>query len=81
MMTKKLFRNFEMLGEYFAEHTAFAPDLKAKLRKPYKMSAMGRFIFGALIKTGVTNFYWNSKLKENGAFKERFAKPYAINAK
>jgi hypothetical protein len=29
-----------------------------------------------MAKTGLTNFYWNSNLKKNGAFEKRFDKPY-----
>jgi len=27
-------------------------------------------------KTGLSNFYWNSNLKKNGAYKNRFDKPF-----
>jgi hypothetical protein len=80
-MTRKLFVKFEMLGEYFAEHSAFSNEINMDLRKPFKLSPLKKIIFGALCKTGMANFYWNTKLKENGAFQERYAKPYAINTK
>lgn len=77
-MTKKLFAQFEMLGEYFAKTTSFSPQIKDKLRKPYKMSPMRRALFTLMAKVGMTNYYWNSNLKKNGAFEKRFDKPYEV---
>ena len=75
MMTKKLFNNFQGLGEYFAKTNTFSPDIKNALLKPFKMSSMNRFVFSTISKTGLTNFYWNKKLKENDAYEKRFDKP------
>lgn len=75
-MTKKLFGRFEDLGEYFAKNMEFSADIQATLRKPLKMSPVSRFVFGLLSKTGLTNFYWNSNLKNNNAFSNRFDKPF-----
>lgn len=75
-MTKKLYSQFETLGDYFAQHTAFDPILVKEFRKPYTFSKMHVGIFNLLSKTGITNFYWNSHLKKNGAFEKRFDRPY-----
>jgi NAD(P)H-dependent FMN reductase len=75
-MTRKLFKQFKKLGEYFAENTAFSPEIMKILRNPYKMSPRKIAIFKLLIKLGFTNFYWNSNLKKNGTFEKRFDKPY-----
>lgn len=75
-MTKKLFSKFQDLGEYFAKNNIFSPKIQEVLRKPYKMSLLRRFLFSAMSKTGLSNFYWNSNLKKNGAFKNRFDKPF-----
>lgn len=75
-MTKKLFGRFEDLGEYFAKNEVFSAEIQARLRKPFKMSPMRRFIFRLFSKTGLTNFYWNSNLKRNNAFNKRFDKPF-----
>jgi NAD(P)H-dependent FMN reductase len=77
-MTRKLFLQFEKLGEYFAKNSAFSPQIMDKLRKPYKMSPIQRSVFSMMAKTGLTNFYWNSNLKKNGAFEKRFDKPYEV---
>jgi multimeric flavodoxin WrbA len=75
-MTKKLFAKFQDLGEYFAKHGIFSPKILEELRKPYKMSLPRRSLFRVMSKTGLSNFYWNSHLKKNGAYKNRFDKPF-----
>lgn len=75
-MTKKLFGRFESLGEYFAKNEEFSPEIKKRLRKPFKMSPMRIFMFNLIARTGLTNFYWNSNLKKNNAFRNRFDKPF-----
>lgn len=77
-MMRKLFLQFNKLGEYFARNSAFSPQIMDKLRKPYKMSPRKIAIFKLLIKLGLTNFYWNNNLKKNGAFEKRFDKPYEV---
>lgn len=74
-MTNKLFTKFEKLGEYFAKNEVFSEEISNTLRKPFKLSKMRRVVFTAMIKTGWANFYWNSNLKKNGAFENRFDRP------
>lgn len=75
-MTKKLFGRFEDLGEYFAKNEVFSTKIQETLRKPFKMSLIRIFLFRIINKTGLTNFYWNSNLKKNDAFSNRFDKPF-----
>ncbi len=75
-MIQKLFNQFNKLGEYFAKNTVFSSQIKEALRKPYKMSLLRRSVFKMMAKTGLTNFYWNSNLKKNGAYQNRFDKPF-----
>jgi hypothetical protein len=75
-MTRKLFGRFEELGRYFAEHDKFSPEIMEALRKPYTLSVRRRMMFNLLKHTGLTNFYWNSHLKKNGAWENRFDRPY-----
>lgn len=75
-MTKKLFGNFESLGEYFAKNEEFSPEIRKILRKPFKMSPVRIFLFKLISRTGLTNFYWNSNLKKNNAYSNRFDKPF-----
>lgn len=76
-MTNKLYKNFKELGSYFALTGKFKPEIIKKLGEPYRMSFIRLNIFKFIIATGLADFYWNKKLKENFAFEKRFAKPYA----
>ncbi len=75
-MTKKLYKRFENLGEYFAKNEAFSQEISNTLREPYQLSEMRKVLFTVLIKTGLANLYWNSHLKKYGAFKNRFDQPF-----
>lgn len=75
-MTKKLYLNFEKLGENFAKTGKFDLAIQHKLKQPYRMSKLRIFTFKLMSLTGLTNFYWNSNLKKNNAFEQRFDKPY-----
>jgi len=75
-MTKKLFGRFQDLGEYFARNDAFSTEIQEILRKPFKLSLMRIILFNVIKKTGLTNLYWDSNLKKNNAFKNRFDKPF-----
>lgn len=74
-MTRKLFNRFEELGQYFAEHGTYSPAVVQALRKPYTLSVTRRFLFNLFKLTGLTNFYWNTHLKKNGAWQHRFDRP------
>jgi NAD(P)H-dependent FMN reductase len=76
MMTKKLFRNFEKLGEAFAQTGKFPVEMIENLKSPFKLSPRQIVFLSAGEKLGLSNYYWNSNLKKNGAFEIRFAKPY-----
>jgi len=75
-MTKKIFAQFEALGEYYALNNAFSPALKEKMQKPYKLSPFRVFLFRLLSKLGLSNFYWDSNLKKHNAFDKRFDMPF-----
>jgi multimeric flavodoxin WrbA len=75
-MTKKLFSNFEKLGSHFASTGKFDPVICKKLLNPYQMGFLRLLIIRLMIMLGLSNFYWNMKLKENNAFEKRFAQPY-----
>ncbi len=75
-MTKKLYRKFYQLGEHFAKTETFSPKITTALRTPYKLSPMRKTMFHVMRKLGIANFYWDSNLKKNNAFKKRFTQPY-----
>ena len=74
--TRKLFRAFYELGKGFADSGSFHPDIVARLRKPYMLSAPRRLSFRFMALIGLTNYYWNMKLKEHHAYDIRFDRPY-----
>lgn len=75
-MTKKLYSRFESLGEYFGQNETFDQKIMNELRKPYTFTHTHVRVFNFLSRLGLTNFYWNSNLKKNGAYGKRFARPY-----
>jgi NAD(P)H-dependent FMN reductase len=75
-MTRNLFKQFRQLGEYFSIQGTFDTTIIEQLQKPKKMSKSRLWIFKQMQKTGLTNFYWNSQLKKNNAYKIRFDQPF-----
>lgn len=73
----KMLRPFEALGEAFARENAFSLKRIRSIAKPEKLGAGMQVTFRVLRLTGLTNFYWNMKLKENNAFEKRNARPFA----
>lgn len=78
-LTKKLYLNFELLGEHFAGNQEFHPKIRTKFSRPYKLSPIRIMFFKIFQNFGLVNFYWNQNLKKNNAFNKRFDKPYEIN--
>ncbi|MBN2263650.1 MAG: NAD(P)H-dependent oxidoreductase [Prolixibacteraceae bacterium] len=74
---KRLFLHFYSLGKVFCESGKFDQKIMIKLAQPYRFGFIRRNFFRLMIKTGMANFYWNMKLKENNAWDKRFAAPYA----
>jgi len=67
---------FTELGEYYAEKLTFNHEIVKNLQKPYRLSKGTRVMLRIMKSIGLTNFYWNMKLKENNAYEKRFDKPY-----
>lgn len=47
------------------------------LGKPAYLPQSLQVLFRLLKSTGLVNIYWDSQLKKNKCFEQRFAKPYA----
>jgi NAD(P)H-dependent FMN reductase len=77
-MTAKLFKSFRDLGEHFAKSGQFSESIKEKLRKPFSLSSGRLFLFRLMRFTGLSNYYWNSRLKKYGAYDKRFDSPFAV---
>lgn len=74
-MTKKLFADFYRLGLYFGKHTAFDPQLMAKMAKPYRLSKASQWMM-KFAPSFMINFYWNMNLRKHKAFNQRFDQPF-----
>jgi NAD(P)H-dependent FMN reductase len=74
-MTRRLFKNFKALGKHFAETGQFSEEIKKEFAKPYKMPILKQWLY-PLLPSSLLNFYWNSNLKKNKAWENRFDAPY-----
>ena len=77
----KLFGRLHTLGEQLARDGRFAPDSLAEVAGTERFSAMTAAALSGAFKVPVSQFYWNSQLKKNGAWDQRFAAPYAPPAR
>jgi len=73
---RKLFDALNRLGAGFGETGALDAALLQSLAQPERLPKMMGTLFGLLAKTRVFDVWWNRQLKQNGAYEQRFAKPY-----
>jgi multimeric flavodoxin WrbA len=73
---KKLFDQMQLIGETYASKGIMDFTLKREYEKAEYLSKGAQVIYSIVSLTGLTNFYWDFNLKKNGAFEQRFAKPY-----
>ncbi|HTP10045.1 MAG TPA: NAD(P)H-dependent oxidoreductase [Anaerolineae bacterium] len=76
-MTRDLFHTLYQLGKTFGERGRFESNLLQQLAKPERYPAVLAPFFQVFLKTRQARWYWDMQLKENEAFEQRFAKPYA----
>ncbi|SET34391.1 NADPH-dependent FMN reductase [Natronincola peptidivorans] len=76
-MTKKKRKLFNQLGNSLLLENQFNVEIVKKIAGREKMSNFAAQCFSILSKTGITNYYWNSQLKKNKVYQDRFAKPYS----
>jgi len=74
-MTRKYLQQFYDLGQHLALTWEFDHQLIKKLGKPEHLRKIALFFYRILLWLNLTNFYWDSQLKKNKAFENRFAKP------
>lgn len=73
---KKLWALLQALGEQLAREGRFSePELKA-VAGVERFSPPTAAAVGLVFKLPVAQFYWNSQLRKNGAWDQRFAAPY-----
>lgn len=73
---RKLFGDLQGLGAGLAQEGALDPELLARVAGLERYPGWMVPVMKALVKVPVYSWYWNSQLKKNGVFEERFAQPY-----
>jgi hypothetical protein len=73
----KVLDGFQRLGRTFGETGRFDPSLVQELAGPERMGAPLRLLVALLTRTKVGTAYWDNQLRGNGAYEDRFARPYA----
>ncbi len=73
----KVAARFRVAGKELGETGAFSGELIARMAGPRRLGVWGRVGVRLLLFTGLGNFYWNTRLKQHGAFARRFDAPYA----
>jgi len=66
--------------DYLAIHKMFDKNHLKKLSRPVRFNMLVRFLFW-LIGRKMLDYYWNSKLKANGAQEQSLNRPYIIQEK
>jgi NAD(P)H-dependent FMN reductase len=77
---KKLWAQLRTLGEQLARQGAFAEKELKRIAGMERLPKWAAPLTALAAKLPIVQFYWNSKLKKNGAWSQRFAAPYAPKA-
>lgn len=76
-MTDKKAKKVAGIGKMYRLNKPFPDAVKESLEGPLVQSKSQRILFKILSLVGLTNFYWNSQLKKNNAYENRFDAPYS----
>jgi len=73
----RLWERLRALGQQFARERRFgAPELRA-VAGPERLPAPVALLLGLALRLAPAQFYWKGRLKRNGAWSRRDARPYA----
>lgn len=75
--TKPLFESFHQLGKTFGDTGIFDEAILKELAKPERFPWWVGLIINPLARTPIMNKGWDHTLKQNNAYKRRFARPFA----
>ena len=77
-MFTNVFEEFYQLGKRFGEIGHFDQALVRKMGQPERFSTPMRLFWRSMwkIQNSMGKSYWDEKLKANGAYEQRFARPY-----
>lgn len=73
---KKLFNNLRLMGKSIVEEEKISDGSMQRLESSTHLPLSIKLLYPILKPTGLTNFYWNMQLKKNGAYEQRFDKPW-----
>jgi hypothetical protein len=79
-MTAKLFTAMSQIGKTLAETGQLDPELLRSLAKPERYAPVLGPVIKLFLKLPVASFYWDGQLKKNGAYEQRFKRPYETQA-
>ena len=72
-----LFTAMQRLGRGLAETGGLEVEMLQQVAKPESYPAYLAPFFKIFVRTSTASWYWDSQLKQNGAYERRFARPYA----
>jgi len=75
-MTRKLLEQITSLGKTYGADKTLAPDIIAKLRKPFRYGPATLIVMRLIRLTGLLDFYWKMQLKKYDALDRQFDQPY-----
>jgi len=75
--TQSLFSNLQAIGASLAESGRFDPTALNAIVHPEKFPAILEPIFRIFLRMPVAHSYFDGMLKKNGAYEQRFARPFA----
>jgi NAD(P)H-dependent FMN reductase len=75
-MNRKLFEGLHEMGVDLALTGKFNEEKLKKLARPERYPRVLAPLLKLMLKLPMAQFYWNSQLKQNDAFEDRFAKPF-----
>jgi multimeric flavodoxin WrbA len=72
----KLFEALQRLGSGLARTGKLSPELLSEIAGVERYSALLVPVFEIFTRLPISRWYWDSQLKQNGVYEERFARPY-----
>jgi hypothetical protein len=74
---RKFFGQMQEVGIVYGKDGIMDTRLKKEYEKEEYLSKGVQILYRLFSFTGLTNFYWNYNLKQNGAYQSRFDRPYS----
>lgn len=75
--TQGLFEKLQSLGCDFASTGQLNPETLRKIAHPERFPKILGPVFRIFLRTSIAHSYFDNMLKENGAYEQRFAQPFA----